>query len=97
MVDTDDRQRPRPHTRPHAGTRYKLSGPPAARRAGPRRVEFVEGENFNSCPYRKPKTADRDRESLILAPDERSLQVDLVWLDRTAPVAGCLGSPRTSS
>jgi hypothetical protein len=27
---------------------------------------------------------------MILAPDERSLQVDLVRLDRTVPVAGCV-------
>jgi hypothetical protein len=33
-----------------------------------------------------------DGPSLILAPDERSLQVDLVRLDRTVPVEGCVGS-----
>jgi hypothetical protein len=45
----------------------------------------------NPCPYRKTKTADRNRESADTAPDERSLQVDLVRLDRTVPVAGCVG------
>ena len=36
---------------------------------------------------------------LILAPDERSLQVDLVRLDRAVPLAGCVGSrkPCTSA
>ena len=39
-------------------------------------------------PRRLTATANR----LILAPDERSLQVDLVRLDRTVPVPGCIGS-----
>src|SRR6516164_3366599 len=38
-------------------------------------------------PRRLTATANR----LILAPNERSLQVDLVRLDRTVPVAGCVG------
>src|SRR5262249_51822991 len=38
----------------------------------------------------KPLTATANR--LILAPDERSLQVDLVRPDRTVQVAGCVGS-----
>src|SRR5215471_5040804 len=38
----------------------------------------------------KPLTATANR--LILAPDERSLQVDLVRPDRTFQVAGCVGS-----
>src|SRR5262249_46877165 len=38
----------------------------------------------------KPLTATANR--LILAADERSLQVDLVRLDRTVQVAGCVGS-----
>src|SRR6516165_2466108 len=38
----------------------------------------------------KPLTATANRP--ILAPDERSLQVDLVRLDRTGQVAGCVGS-----
>jgi|SRR5215831_5766359 hypothetical protein len=37
-----------------------------------------------------PLTATANR--LILAPDERSLQVDLVHLDRTVQVAGCVGN-----
>src|SRR4051812_22745893 len=49
-----------------------------------RRCETVPTANLN----RLTATANR----LILAPDERSLQVDLVRLDRTVPVAGCLGS-----
>ena len=49
------------------------------------------------CPYRKPKTADRDGESADPRPDERSLQIDLVHLDRTVPVASCLGSRRPQS
>src|SRR6266446_5578749 len=39
-------------------------------------------------PQRLTATANR----LILAPGERSLQIDLVRLDRTVPVAGCVGS-----
>jgi hypothetical protein len=39
-------------------------------------------------PSRLTATANR----LILAPDGRSLQVDLVRLDRTVPAAGCVGS-----
>src|SRR5262249_38362538 len=38
----------------------------------------------------KPLTATANR--LILAANERSLQVDLVRLDRTVQVAGCVGS-----
>src|SRR5215813_12733431 len=38
----------------------------------------------------KPLTATANR--LILAADERSLQVDLVRLDWTVQVAGCVGS-----
>ena len=38
----------------------------------------------------KRLTATANR--LILAPDGRSLQVDLVRLDRTVPAAGCVGS-----
>jgi hypothetical protein len=38
----------------------------------------------------KRLTATANR--LILVPDERSLQVDLVRLDRTVPAAGCVGS-----
>jgi hypothetical protein len=42
----------------------------------------------------KRLTATANR--LILAPDERSLQVDLVRLDRTVPVASCVGRGDTS-
>src|SRR6266446_3595765 len=47
----------------------------------------------------KRLTAGANR--LILALDERSLQVDLVRLDRTVPLAGCVGGrvpgPSTST
>jgi hypothetical protein len=39
---------------------------------------FGDGICAHTCPYRKPKTADRDRESADTRSDERSLQVDLV-------------------
>jgi hypothetical protein len=45
-----------------------------------------------ACPYRKPKTADRARESVDTWIHERHLQVDLVRLDRTVAAAGCVGS-----
>src|SRR5438477_10596823 len=51
------------------------------------------------CPYRKPKTVTASANRLIHAPDERSLQIDLVRFDRTVPIAGCIGSrdPRPST
>jgi hypothetical protein len=39
-------------------------------------------------PTANPKRLTATANRLILAPDERSLQVDLVRLDRTVPVAG---------
>jgi hypothetical protein len=42
-------------------------------------------------PTANPKRLTATANRLILAPDERSLQVDLVRLDRTVPVAGCIG------
>src|SRR5712671_4089501 len=54
-------------------------------------VSLISATLRSTCPYRKPKTANGDRESAILAPDERSLQVDLVLPDRTVPVAGYVG------
>ena len=54
----------------------------------------IEGSEITqelSLPQtRNGLTATANR--LILAPDERSLQVDLVCLDRTVPVADCVGS-----
>src|SRR5262249_38280338 len=47
-------------------------------------------EKFMPTANPKPLTATANR--LILAADERSLQVDLVRLDRTVQVAGCAGS-----
>src|SRR5256885_10780120 len=52
-------------------------------------------------PTANPKRLTATANRLILAPDERSLQVDLVRLDRTVPAAGCVGSrgpcPSTST
>ena len=45
-----------------------------------------------ACPYRKLKQLTGARESVDSPIDERSLQIDLVRLDRTVPVAGCVGS-----
>jgi hypothetical protein len=50
------------------------------------------GASSHACPYRKRKTADDARESVDSLIDGRSLQVDLVRLDRTVPVAGCVAS-----
>ena len=43
-------------------------------------------------PTANPKWLTATANQLILAPDERSLQVDLVRLDRTVPVTGGVGS-----
>jgi hypothetical protein len=43
-------------------------------------------------PTANPKRLTATTNRLILAPDERSLQVDLVRPNRTVPVAGCVGS-----
>jgi hypothetical protein len=43
-------------------------------------------------PTANPKRLTAPANRLILAPDERSLQVDLVRLDWTVQVAGCVGS-----
>jgi hypothetical protein len=43
-------------------------------------------------PPANPRQLTATANRLILAPDERSLQIDLVRLDRTVPVAGCVGS-----
>src|SRR6266567_8272001 len=50
-----------------------------------------------TCPYRKPKMLTRTRESVDSSLDERSFQTDLVWLDRTVPVAGCVRSRNPSA
>ena len=43
-------------------------------------------------PTANPKRLTATANRLILAPDERSVQVDLVRLDRTVAIAGCVGS-----
>src|SRR5216684_4283609 len=43
-------------------------------------------------PTANPKRLTETANRLILSPDERSLQVDLVRLDRTIRAAGCVGS-----
>src|SRR6266478_8602099 len=61
---------------------------------GRARFDFDRHPNTSLTPVPtanlKRLTAAANR--LILAPDERSLQVDLVCLDRTVPVAGCVRS-----
>jgi len=47
---------------------------------------------FTGVPTANPKPLTATANRLILAPDERSLQVDLVRPDRTVQVAGCVGS-----
>ena len=49
-------------------------------------------EKTTPVPTANPKPLTAIANRLILAPDERSLQIDLVRLDRTVPVAGCVGS-----
>src|SRR5262244_73549 len=51
----------------------------------------LEAENA-AVPTANPKPLTATANRLILAADERSLQVDLVRLDRTVQVAGCVGS-----
>ena len=46
-------------------------------------------------PTANPKRLTSTANRLILAPDERSLQVDLVCIDPAVPVAGCAGSRNT--
>ena len=65
---------------------------PLAVRAQQRERMRHIGVLIGRCPYRKPKTADDARESVDSLIDGRSLQVDLVRLDRTVPAAGCVGS-----
>jgi hypothetical protein len=47
---------------------------------------------WDACPYRKPKQLTEARESVDSSIDERSLQADLVRLDRAVPAARCVGS-----
>src|SRR5262245_44796122 len=46
----------------------------------------------NPVPTANPNPLTPIANRLILAPDERSLRIDLVRLDRTVQVAGCVGS-----
>src|SRR5262249_48562389 len=50
--------------------------------------EYVE----HPCSYRKPKQLTDTGESVDSSIDERSLQFDLVHLDRAVPIACCVGS-----
>jgi hypothetical protein len=69
----------------------------ALRRARPR----LRLRGSDRCPYRKLKTMTVTANRLIVAPNERSFQVDLVRLDRNIPTAGCVASrdpcPSTST
>src|SRR5262249_49966448 len=47
---------------------------------------------FRGVPTANPNPLTPIANRLILAPDERSLRIDLVRLDRTVQVAGCVGS-----
>src|SRR5262245_6703893 len=63
----------------------KQSDKPARREALLRLVEL-------GVPTANPNPLTPIANRLILAPDERSLRIDLVRLDRTVQVAGCVGS-----
>jgi|GraSoi2013_115cm_1033766.scaffolds.fasta_scaffold13587_3 hypothetical protein len=58
-------------------------------------------ETMTAVPTANSKRLTASANRLILAADERSLQVDLVRLDRTVPAAGCVASrepcPSTST
>ena len=61
-------------------------------RPPPRFITFNQSIRFSSLlpssvPTANPKRLTAPANRLILAPDERSLQVDLVRLDRTVPIA----------
>jgi hypothetical protein len=49
-----------------------------------KRTSVGSSEKERPCPYRKPKTADWRSRSVDTPIDERSLQIDLVRLDRAA-------------
>src|SRR5262249_2898520 len=49
-------------------------------------------EREAGVPTANPNPLTPIANRLILAPDERSLRIDLVRLDRTVQVAGCVGS-----
>src|SRR5712671_3145654 len=50
------------------------------------------GDGQEPVPTANPKQLTDARESVDSSIDERSLQVDLVRLDRAVPLAGCVGS-----
>src|SRR5262245_28754970 len=62
-------------------------------------TKAIRNKPADRCPYRKPKALTDTGESVDSSIDERSLQIDLVHLDRAAPIAGCVGSrnPRASA
>jgi hypothetical protein len=58
--------------------------------SGPALRDGSGANDPTGVPTANPKRLTATANRLILAPDERSLQVDLVRLDRTLPVAGCI-------
>jgi hypothetical protein len=52
---------------------------------------MANAPNRAIVPTANPKRLTATANRPILAPDERSLQADLVCLDRTIPIAGCVG------
>src|SRR5262249_31952327 len=57
----------------------------------PRRALSADSRR-TAVPTANPNPLTPIANRLILAPDERSLRIDLVRLDRTVQVAGCVGS-----
>ena len=66
-----------------------------------RHTRALDGKGLIPVPTANSKRLTATANRLILAPDERPVQVDLVRLDRTVPAAGCVGSrdpcPSTST
>src|SRR5262249_31849150 len=64
-------------------------------------VDLEPTNRANGVPTANSKRLTATANRLILAPDERSLQLDLVRLDRDIPAAGCIASrepcPSTST
>src|SRR5262244_876679 len=55
-------------------------------------IAMTPADKRRPVPIANPKPLTATANRLILAADERSLQVDLVRLDRTVQVADCAGS-----
>jgi hypothetical protein len=64
----------------------------SSRSAGRAHGRAVTSRCRSAVPTANPKQLTDARESVDNSIDERSLQVDLVRLDRAVPVAGCVGS-----